>query len=100
MEQPVQSASVGPLERLFTLCNTKQSDEFAPEQRSYRIRGHSTTIRLERAFWSVLDELAAEEDASVAAIISDLYDHCEAVNDKNLTSCLRVLCLKYINLGL
>ncbi len=47
-----------------------------------------------------MDELAAEEDASVAAIISDLYDHCEAVNDKNLTSCLRVLCLKYINLGL
>ena len=87
-----------PLERLFSLCNVEQHQEFEPERRSLRIHGHSTTIRLERAYWTVLEILASEEDLTVAALVTRIHDHCQIANDRNLASCLRVVCLKYINI--
>lgn len=92
---------VTPLNQLFGLCSAGNQDtEFLPERRSLRIHGHSTTIRLERAFWNVLEELAATEDMTVAGIVTKIYDHCQFANQKNLASCLRVVCLKFINIGL
>ncbi|NQU59475.1 MAG: ribbon-helix-helix domain-containing protein [Rhodospirillales bacterium] len=87
-----------PLDRLFGLCNVEQHQEFESERRSMRLHGHSTTIRLERAYWTVLGILAAEEDITVAALVTRIHDHCQVANDKNLASCLRVVCLKYINI--
>lgn len=89
----------GVLARLFGLCSPEQQREYIPEKRSFRIHGHSTTVRLERAFWTVLEELAREEGIGVGALITRIHDHCLVTNDKNLSSCLRVVCLKYINLG-
>lgn len=89
----------GPLARLFGLCNAEQQREYLPEKHSVRIHGHSTTIRLERAFWTVLDEMARDEGVTANALITRVHDHCLVTNDKNLASCLRVVCLKYINLG-
>lgn len=88
-----------PLERIFSLCAPEQRLEFEPERRSVRVDGHCTTIRLERAFWSVLDSISADEGIGIASIIAEVQHHCQHVNDKNLASCLRVLCLKYINTG-
>lgn len=88
-----------PLEKLFAYCNTDQVREFTPEKRSLRLSGHSTTIRLERAFWTVLEEMAREEGTPLPALVSRIADHCLTTNDKNLASCLRVVCLKYINIG-
>jgi predicted DNA-binding ribbon-helix-helix protein len=101
-EQPQSvgdSVTQGPLDRLFGYCNTEQVREYLPEKRSIRIHGHSTTVRLERAFWTVLDEMAAEEGVTAGALVTRIHDHCLSSNDKNLASCLRVVCLKYINLG-
>ncbi len=101
--EPLQDQEDGasPLSQLFGLCSTGEQDtEFLPERRSLRIHGHSTTIRLERAFWNVLEELAASEDLTVAAVVTKIYDHCQFANQKNLASCLRVVCLKFINIGL
>lgn len=91
--------STTPLSRMFALCSTEQQGEYLPEKRSFRIHGHSTTIRLERAFWTVLEELAREEGVTAGALITRVHEHCLVNNDKNLASCLRVICLKYINLG-
>jgi len=91
------AAEEKPLARMFSLCNAEQNAEYQPEKRSLRIHGHSTTIRLERAFWSVLDELARDEGVTVAAVVTKIADHCQFANEKNLASCLRVVCLKYIN---
>ncbi len=88
-----------PLSRLFAYCNPDQVREFSPERRSLRIGGHSTTIRLERAYWTVLEEMAREEDLPLPALITKIADHCLTTNDKNLASCLRVVCLKYINIS-
>ncbi len=87
-----------PLSRLFNLCNVEQHQEFEPERRSLRIHGHSTTIRLERAYWTVLEILAGEEGLGIAALVTRIHDHCQIANEKNLASCLRVVCLKYINI--
>ncbi len=90
-----------PLSQLFGLCSAGGQDmEFLPERRSLRIHGHSTTIRLERAFWNVLEDLAAQEKSTVAGVVTKIYDHCQFSNQKNLASCLRVVCLKFINIGL
>ena len=95
VEQPVET----PLAQLFNLCNAEQEEEYMPERRSIRIHGHSTTLRLERAFWGVLEDLAEQEGTSLAALITRIQDHCLVANQKNLASCLRVVCLKYININ-
>ncbi len=87
-----------PLERMLNRCApAEEHGAYEPERRSLRVDGHCTTIRLERAFWSVLDEISAGEGLSVPEIIAQVQGHCQRVNDKNLASCLRVLCLKYLN---
>ncbi len=69
------------------------------ETRSLRLNGQSTSIRLERAFWSVLDEIAGAEHISVPQFISKLHAevlelHGEA---RNFTSLLRCACLVHLN---
>ena len=49
------------LAHMFNACTTEQINEFIPEKRSLRIHGQSTTLRLERAFWNVLDEIAHDQ---------------------------------------
>lgn len=85
------------LDHMFNACTTDQITEFTPEKRGFRIHGHSTTIRLERAFWSVLEMMAQEEGTSLPEVIQRIHDECIVANEKNLASCLRVICLKYIN---
>ena len=51
------------LAHMFNACTTEQINEFIPEKRSLRIHGQSTTLRLERAFWNVLDEIAQKAQA-------------------------------------
>ncbi len=101
MNNPVPKAEMWqdtPLSQLFGLCDGQEDSEFVPERRSLRIHGHSTTIRLESAFWNVLEELARQEETTVANIVTRITDHCQFANQKNMASCLRVVCLKFINI--
>ncbi|MDB2589731.1 ribbon-helix-helix domain-containing protein [Candidatus Thioglobus sp.] len=86
------------LQHLFNVCSTEQVLEFVPLKRSIRLHGHSTTIRLEKAYWTVLEQMAEDEELSLAKLLELISDTCLVANDKNLASCLRVLCLKYINI--
>lgn len=86
------------LGHMFDACTTDQISEFIPEKRGFRIHGHSTTVRLERAFWTVLELMASEQGILLPELIQRIHDHCLVANDKNLASCLRVICLKYINI--
>ena len=85
------------LDHMMYACTTDQMTEFMPEKRGIRIHGHSTTVRLEAAFWTVLDEMAKTQKMTLPKLIESIHDHCLVANDKNLASCLRVICLKYIN---
>ena len=86
------------LGHMFNACTTDQIAEFVPEKRGFRIHGHSTTIRLETAFWNVLEDMAKDQRVTLPEMIEIIHDHCLIANEKNLASCLRVICLKYINI--
>ena len=69
--------------------------DYESETRSMRVNGYSTSIRLEAAFWRVLDEVAQREDMTVPQFVSKLHAegtelHGEA---RNFTSLLRCACL-------
>lgn len=74
-------------------------DRYDSETRSVRLSGHATSIRLETAFWQVLEELAADQDMTLAKFLSKLHEevlelHGEA---RNFTSHLRCACLVYLD---
>jgi predicted DNA-binding ribbon-helix-helix protein len=58
-----------------------------PEKRSFSIQGHRTSISLERAFWLALKQAAAEDDLTLASLIS-LID--KGRGDAGLSSAVRV----------
>ena len=67
--------------------------------RRLRLNRQSTSIRLERAFWGILDQMAEREGTSTPAFLSKLHSevllqHGEA---SNFTSLLRCACT--IHLG-
>ena len=68
------------------------------ETRSLRLNGQSTSIRLEAAYWEMLDRIAAAEGFSTPGFISRLHAevlemHGEA---QNFTSLLRCACLQFL----
>ncbi len=68
------------------------------ETRSLRLNGQSTSIRLETAYWEMLDAIARAEDYTTPAFISKLHSevlelHGEA---RNFTSLLRCACLQFL----
>jgi predicted DNA-binding ribbon-helix-helix protein len=77
---------------------THQGQErFAKVSRSVRIGGHSTSVRLESAFWNALEDMAAMEGLSTAKLIAELYREALEQHDdmSNLASMLRTVCLLY-----
>jgi predicted DNA-binding ribbon-helix-helix protein len=70
---------------------------YESQTRSLRIGGHSTSVRLERAFWDVLEQIAGKEGVSLAKFLTVLHDevldhHGEVTN---FASLLRTCCLIY-----
>lgn len=70
-------------------------ERYAGETRRLRLNGQSTSIRLERAFWAIIDEIAAAEGLTTPAFVSKL--HAEVLElrgePENFTSLLRCACL-------
>jgi len=71
--------------------------DYESQTRSLRIGRHSTSIRLEMAFWDTLEEIAAKQNMSLAKFVTTLHDevldhHGEVTN---FASLLRCSCLIY-----
>jgi predicted DNA-binding ribbon-helix-helix protein len=68
--------------------------------RRLRLNGQSTSIRLERAFWAILDEIAGAEGSTTPAFVSKL--HSEVLEQRgepeNFTSLLRCACLIHLEM--
>ena len=75
-------------------------ERYATKNRRLRLNGQSTSIRLENAFWDILDEMAARDGMSTPSFISTL--HAEVLElggePSNFTSLLRCACLKFMEL--
>lgn len=67
--------------------------------RTVRIRGISTSIRMENFVWDVLAKMAEEEGLTTNALIVQFHD--EILRHRgdvlNFTSFLRVTCLRFLN---
>jgi predicted DNA-binding ribbon-helix-helix protein len=66
--------------------------DYESQTRSLRIGGHSTSIRLEMAFWNTLEEIAAKQKMSLAKFVTTLHDevldhHGEVTNFASLLRC-------------
>src|ERR1700760_506401 len=57
---------------------------FQQVSRSLRIAGQSTTVRLEHAFWAVLDEIAEDEGTTTARLVSTLHEEALEFHDEML----------------
>jgi predicted DNA-binding ribbon-helix-helix protein len=70
-------------------------EDYQPVTRRLRLNGQSTSIRLERSFWDIVDEIARHEGVTTPAFVSKL--HSEVIELKgesqNFTSLLRCACL-------
>lgn len=66
--------------------------------RSIRLHGGVTSVRLERAFWAILEELASSEGVPLAKFLENLHDEAVAKHGSigNFASLLRVVCTTYL----
>jgi predicted DNA-binding ribbon-helix-helix protein len=73
-------------------------DRYTLTTRRLRLNGQSTSIRLENAFWTTLDHIAAADGMTTPAFISRL--HAEVLENRgepvNFTSLLRTACLVFV----
>lgn len=82
---------------MCTIYANQAPDSYAPITRSVRIGGAATSLRLEAAFWSLLDELAASQGITTSRFINMLHDEVLELRGEvtNFASLLRVSCLLY-----
>ena len=76
-----------------------QSPEtYGYQARSVRLGGHVTSIRLEQAFWTILEEIAAVQDQPLSKFLTQLHDEILQLNGDthNFSSLLRCACLTYV----
>ncbi|MBX3566986.1 MAG: ribbon-helix-helix domain-containing protein [Rhizobiaceae bacterium] len=71
---------------------------FRRVNRSVRIAGHATSVQLETAFWTLIDDIAAGQDMSTAHFLSVLHEEAQAAlgDVENFASILRTCCLLYL----
>lgn len=72
--------------------------DYVAVTRRLRLNGQSTSLRLERAFWAIIDQIADEERLSTPAFVSKLHDEVLALHGEaaNFTSLLRCTCLIWL----
>lgn len=83
------------------MCQIYASTEparYDSEARSLRIQGCVTSIRLEKVFWGILEEMAAQAESSTPELINTLYTevHQNFGEVCNFTSFLRTACTIYL----
>ena len=77
------------------LFASQAPDSYAFETRSIRLNGQSTSLRLEKVFWAILEEIAANEGMSVPRFVSTLHQEVLLLRGEvpNFTSHLRCICV-------
>jgi predicted DNA-binding ribbon-helix-helix protein len=83
------------------MCQIYASTEptrYASETRSLRIQGCVTSIRLEKEFWSILQEMAEAAECTTPELLNTLYTevHQNFGEVLNFTSFLRTSCTIYL----
>ena len=76
-------------------------DRYAQAARRMRINGQSTSIRMEKSFWAIIDEIAIGEGLTTPAFVSKLHAEVLELHGEpsNFTSLLRCACLAFLEAG-
>jgi predicted DNA-binding ribbon-helix-helix protein len=84
---------------MCTIFSGQDPAGYAFETRSVRLQGHSTSVRLEKPFWRIVETICAEQNLPVAKFLSQLYDEALEIHGEvpNFASLLRCSCLVYLN---
>ena len=74
-------------------------EAFAYQTRSVRLGGHATSIKLEGAFWHILDEIASVIKLPLGRLLTEIHDEAMSFTGDpyNFTSLLRCACLTYVS---
>jgi predicted DNA-binding ribbon-helix-helix protein len=88
--------------REVTMCRIfsgQSPDLYMSHTRSIRLGGHATSVRLEAAFWTVLEEIATRQGVTLPRFLTKLHDEVLEFQGEvtNFTSLLRCACLTYID---
>jgi predicted DNA-binding ribbon-helix-helix protein len=83
---------------MCSIFRRQNTATYAAETRAIRLSGHATSIRLEAAFWDILEQIAAHEDMTLGRFVSTLHDEILFDQGKvqNFASLLRVTCTHYL----
>ncbi|ESP92718.1 MULTISPECIES: ribbon-helix-helix domain-containing protein [Pseudoalteromonas] len=83
------------------LYASQSPDLYLVSKKSIRVQGVVTSLALENKVWQVLEQIAAQEQISVAKFISMLYQESVERHGavSNLASLLRISCLTYLENG-
>jgi len=83
---------------MCSLFRRQNAATYAAETRAIRLSGHATSIRLEAAFWEILEQIAAHEGVTLGRFVSTLHDEILFDQGKvqNFASLLRVSCMHYL----
>ena len=78
---------------------SQDRSSFECVSRSIRLSGHATSIRLEAAFWEILDDIAASQGLSTPKFLAKLHDEVQELRGDvpNFTSMLRTTCLLHLS---
>jgi predicted DNA-binding ribbon-helix-helix protein len=70
--------------------------------KSVRMRGYSTSVRLENFYWRVLEEIARRDAMNVSQLLAKLHEEILEAHGgvENFSSFLRVCCGRYLTLQL
>ena len=70
--------------------------------KSVRMRGYSTSVRLENLYWRILEEIARRDGMTLMHLLTQLHEELlEARGEvENFSSFLRVCCGRYLALQL
>jgi predicted DNA-binding ribbon-helix-helix protein len=70
--------------------------------KSVRMRGYSTSVRLENFYWRVLDDIARRDGMAVPQLLAKLHEELIEAHGEidNFSSFLRVCCGRYLTLQL
>jgi predicted DNA-binding ribbon-helix-helix protein len=66
-----------------------------PRQRSIRINGFATCIRLEEVYWTIIEILARQESMTVGRLLSKWALELDLASDfvRNFTGYVRIICV-------
>ncbi len=81
------------------IFSERNPEHYTYQTRSVRLGGHATSVRLEAAFWNVLEEIAAGQSVTLGRFLTKLHDEVLEFRGEahNFSSLLRCACLTYVD---